>query len=156
MNKNDAYNWANKRIRAQVERAVEDTPVFANTAAILKEYFPNMFWVGFYFTRPDHLVLGPFQGPPACVKLSYDKGVCAAAVRERRTILVPNVHEFPGHVACDSRSQSEVVVPIKGADDEIAAVLDVDGAELNAFDETDVTGLEAVASQLSTLIKKNT
>ena len=156
MNKNDSYNWANKRIRAQVERVVEDTAAFANTAAILKEYFSYMFWLGFYFTRPEHLVLGPFQGPPACVKLSYDKGVCAAAVRERQTILVPNVHDFPGHVACDSRSQSEIVVPIFGDDDTVVAVLDVDGAELEAFDQIDVEGLEAVAVQLSALFKKKT
>jgi len=147
MNKEQSYKWAAKKVRAQVLRNIDRTATLANTAAILKEYFPSMFWVGFYQAKTDHLLLGPFQGPPACVKLSYDKGVCAAAWRKKQTILVADVEKFPGHVACDSRSKSEIVVPII-KNENVVAVLDIDSAELNGFDETDKDGLEEIAKLL--------
>lgn len=148
MNKTESYNWAAKRVRAQVLRHVDITATLANTAAILKEYFPNFFWVGFYLKHPDSLLLGPFQGPPACVRLALDKGVCAAAARELKTVLVPNVHKFPGHVACDARSNSEIVVPVFDERDNLRAVLDVDSEHLADFDENDATGLEEIARLL--------
>ena len=151
MEKQEAYKWAARRVRAQVKRSIDVNATFANTAAILKEYFPDFFWVGFYYFKTDHLLLGPFQGPPACVKLSLDKGVCAACAKERKSILVPNVHEFPGHVACDSRSNSEIVVPIFAKDGSLRAVLDVDSEQVNGFDEVDVKGLEAIAELLKEL-----
>ncbi len=148
MNKSESYKWAAKRVRAQVLRHIDVTATLANTSAILKEYFPNFFWVGFYILHPDHLLLGPFQGPPACVKLKLDKGVCAAAVQRQKAVLVENVHEFPGHVACDSRSNSEVVVPVYDAHGKIRAVLDVDSETLNDFDQHDADGLTAIADLL--------
>lgn len=151
MQKEEAYNWAAKRVRAQVLRHVDVTATLANTAAILKEYLPHFFWVGFYFPQKDHLLLGPFQGPPACVKLAMDRGVCATSAREKRVVLVPNVHEFPGHVACDERSNSEIVVPVFDRQGELRAVLDVDSARLNDFDQVDVQGLEKIAGLLQQL-----
>ncbi len=148
MKKQESYQWAAKRIRAQVLRRVDLIATLANTSAILKEYFPDFFWVGFYFVRPDHLLLGPFQGPPACVKLRLDRGVCASAAARRETLLVPDVHAFPGHVACDERAQSEIVVPLHDRTGALRAVLDVDSAALNDFDETDTAGLEKIAQLL--------
>ena len=148
MIKTEAYKWAAKRIRAQVLRHVDIVATLSNTSAILKEYFPNFFWVGFYFVKEDHLLLGPFQGPPACVKLQMGQGVCATCIAKKQTILVPSVHEFPGHVACDERSNSEIVVPIYDRTGALRAVLDVDSERLNDFDEADVEGLEKVAELL--------
>ena len=145
MDKVQAYAWASKCVRAQVLRNVNTIATLANSAAILKEYFPHFFWVGFYLLKTDHLVLGPFQGPPACIKLTLDKGVCAAAVRERKTILIADVHDFPGHVACDSRSKSEIVVPVYNSNNELWAVLDVDSEQLNDFDDSAKTGLFEIA-----------
>ncbi len=149
MDKQEACKWAAKRIRAQVLRKIDTYAALANTAAILQEYRPDFFWVGFYFVRPDHLLLGPFQGPPACVKLSLDKGVCAACVTEKKTIIVPDVHQFPGHVACDERSKSEIVVPVFDSAQQLRAVLDVDSDKLNAFDQSDAAGLQEIAALLA-------
>ncbi len=148
MEKNQAYTWAAKRVRAQVERQVDPIATLANTAAILKEYLPGFFWVGFYFVREEHLLLGPFQGPPACVKLARDHGVCAAAVSRGETLVVPDVHQFPGHVACDARSNSEIVVPLRDRSGALRAVLDVDSEILDAFDAVDQAGLEQIATLL--------
>lgn len=148
MKKTESYKWAAKRVRAQVQRQVDVIATLSNTTAILKEYFPNFFWIGFYFLRDDHLVLGPFQGPPACVKLTLDKGVCAACAKQRETLIVPNVHEFPGHVACDSRSNSEIVVPVFDDAGALRAVLDVDSKALDDFTKDDARGLQKVAELL--------
>lgn len=148
MTKSESYKWAAKRIRAQVTRHVDVTATLANSAAILKEYFPNYFWVGFYFLRDDHLLLGPFQGAAACVTLKLDRGVCAASVRQKSTIIVPDVHEFVGHVACDPRSKSEIVVPLLDTSGILRAVLDVDSANQNDFDADDAAGLEKIAELL--------
>jgi L-methionine (R)-S-oxide reductase len=151
MDKIESYKWAAKRVRAQVKRSIDITATLANTSAILKEYFSDFFWVGFYHFKGDHLLMGPFQGPPACVRLLLDKGVCAACANEKKSIIVPNVEEFPGHVACDSRSKSEIVVPVFDQNGELRAVLDVDSEQLNAFDEADIEGLEAIAELLKEL-----
>ena len=148
MDKAEAYKWAAKRVRAQVLRSIDITATLANTSAILKEHFSDFFWAGFYFFKGDYLLLGPFQGPPACVKLSLDKGVCATSANEKKTIIVPNVHEFPGHVACDSRSNSEIVVPVFDKSGEFKAIMDVDSEKVNDFDETDAEGLERIAEML--------
>ncbi len=148
MNKTEAYKWAAKRVRAQVLRSIDPVPTLANTSAILKEYFPNYFWAGFYFSYTGYLLLGPFQGPPACVKLPLDKGVCAACANKKETIIVPNVHEFPGHVACDDRSNSEIVVPVFDQNNNLRAILDIDSAQLDDFDETDAEGLQVIADLL--------
>ncbi len=147
-NKAEAYKWAAKRVRAQTSRQVDRIATLANTAAILKEYLPNFFWVGFYFVLPEQMILGPFQGPPACVGLPYDRGVCAAAVSARRTIRVDHVDEFPGHIACDSRSKAEIVVPVFDAAGMCRAVLDVDSETPAGFDCIDEKGLEHIADLL--------
>ena len=153
MNKSEAYQWAIKRIRAQVLRHIDINATLGNTAAILKHCFPNFLWVGFYLVRSDHLLLGPFQGPPACVKLGLDRGVCAASVLRNETVLVPDVHQFPGHVACDDRANSEIAVPVRTAGGSVVAVLDVDSGQPHDFDDEDVRGLQSIAFMLKDLFR---
>jgi L-methionine (R)-S-oxide reductase len=117
----------------------------ANAAAAIYHSLPSLNWAGFYFLRDDALVLGPFQGRPACVRIKIGAGVCGTAVRERRSVLVPDVEEFPGHIACDSASRSELVVPLI-RDGEIFGVLDLDSPDLARFDAEDQTGCEALAA----------
>ena len=116
----------------------------ANTAALLFGALPEVNWAGFYFLRGGELVVGPFQGKPACVRIALGRGVCGTAAVERRTVLVPDVHAFPGHIACDTASRSEIVVPlIRGG--ELLGVLDVDSPLPGRFDAADARGLEEVA-----------
>src|SRR5688572_7253453 len=117
----------------------------ANAAAVIRECVTAASWVGFYRTIGDELVLGPFQGKVACVRIALGRGVCGTAAAERRTVLVPDVEAFPGHIACDAGSRSEIVVPIVREDGHVVAVLDLDSYRLAAFDEVDAAGLEAVA-----------
>jgi len=131
---------------------VEDLPLFsnlANVSALLKLCLPRTNWVGFYLWEEakQRLVLGPFQGMPACTHIGLGKGVCGAAVSRKRTQLVPDVHLFPGHIACDSSSLSEIVVPILRAG-EVLGVLDVDSAEKSRFDGTDQSFLEEAVSAM--------
>jgi L-methionine (R)-S-oxide reductase len=121
----------------------------ANLAAGLKEAF-HFFWVGFYLVKDGQLVLGPFQGPVACTRIHFDRGVCGHAYRTAATVIVPDVEAFPGHIACSSLSRSEIVVPIFDRGGQVAAVLDVDSTELNDFDPTDGHYLE----QLTALVTK--
>jgi len=114
----------------------------ANITAALKQAF-GFFWVGFYLVKGNELVLGPFQGPVACTRISYGKGVCGTAWKDRRTIIVPDVEQFPGHIACNSESKSEIVVPFF-ENGEIIGVLDIDSDRLNAFDEIDAAYLEKI------------
>lgn len=113
----------------------------ANIAAVLKEAF-GFFWVGFYIKKENQLVLGPFQGPIACTRINFDKGVCGYCYRTKETVIVPNVDEFPGHIACSSASKSEIVVPVFDHTGEVVMVLDVDSDELDDFSEDDKEGLE--------------
>ena len=122
----------------------------ANVAAGLKQYF-GFFWVGFYLVENTELVLGPFQGPVACTRITYGRGVCGSAWKQNKSLLVSNVEEFPGHIACSSLSQSEVVIPIR-KNDLIIGVLDVDSDTLNDFDEVDVLYLEKLCDWLSTVL----
>jgi GAF domain-containing protein len=115
----------------------------ANTAALLHEHLPQINWVGFYFLRGDTLVVGPFQGRPACVRIPLGKGACGTAAARRETIVVPDVHEFPGHIACDQASNSEIVVPIV-AQGRLIGVLDLDSPVRGRFDDADRAGLEQV------------
>ena len=119
----------------------------ANASAALWEALPDINWVGFYLLEGDTLVLGPFQGRPACIEIAPGRGVCGAAVAAGQTQLVPDVHAFPGHIACDAASRSEVVVPLR-ARGEIVAVLDVDSPLPGRFTEADRAGLEQVAAAL--------
>ncbi len=119
----------------------------ANTCSVLKEAF-GFFWVGFYLKKNDELVLGPFQGSPACTRIAFGRGVCGSSWKEGKTLIVPNVDEFHGHIACSSLSKSEIVIPII-KDDEVVAVLDVDSDKLDDFDEVDRLYLEAICDKLS-------
>ena len=121
----------------------------ANITAAVREAVPIASWVGFYMRRGDELVLGPFQGKVACVRIALGRGVCGTAAVERRTIVVPDVNAFPGHIACDAGSKSEIVVPI--IRDGVVAVLDLDSYELAAFDDVDAEGLGRVAQLAATL-----
>jgi GAF domain-containing protein len=123
----------------------------ANIAAVLKEAF-GFFWVGFYLAKGGELVLGPFQGPLACTRIKFTDGVCGHSFSTRRSVVVPNVDEFPGHIACSSASKSEVVVPIFDRAGEPVGVLDVDSDKLNDFSETDARGLEAVAAIVTKIL----
>jgi GAF domain-containing protein len=117
----------------------------ANTAAAIYHTLPRLNWAGFYFLRDDTLVLGPFQGRPACVRIALGIGVCGAAARDRRSILVPDVEAFPGHIACDTASRSELVVPLIH-DGTVLGVLDLDSPDLARFDAEDQVGCEALAA----------
>ncbi|MFV0539157.1 MAG: GAF domain-containing protein [Dysgonomonas sp.] len=119
---------------------------FANVSAALKQIF-GFFWVGFYIVKREELVLGPFQGTIACTRIKYGKGVCGTAWKEKRTVIVEDVNQFPGHIACDAASQSEIVVPLF-IRDEVIAVLDVDSEHLNHFDETDARYLQQIVKLL--------
>lgn len=117
----------------------------ANISALIWEGLPDLNWAGFYFMKGGELVLGPFQGKPACVRIAVGKGVCGTAVQRRAPIVVENVHEFPGHIACDSASNSEVVVPLirKG---KVVGVIDLDSPKLNRFDASDAAFCESIAT----------
>lgn len=118
----------------------------ANVSALLHHEF-NFWWTGFYRVVGGELLLGPYQGPLACVHIAYGRGVCGTAWKERRTVVVPDVEQFPGHIACSSESRSEIVVPVF-QNDEVIAVLDIDSRDLNTFDATDACYLERVAALL--------
>jgi GAF domain-containing protein len=115
----------------------------ANFASLIFHSLPDLNWAGFYFLKDDELVLGPFQGRPACVRIAMGKGVCGTAASTRTTTIVPNVHEFPGHIACDSASNSEIVVPLT-KDDRLIGVLDLDSPMFRRFDDEDAAGLETL------------
>jgi GAF domain-containing protein len=122
----------------------------ANASAAIAACVPAASWVGFYVRRGDELVLGPFQGKVACVRIALGRGVCGTAAAERRTVIVADVEQFPGHIACDSGSRSEIVVPIVRGE-RVVAVLDLDSYDLAAFDDTDAAGLGEVAAVLGGL-----
>ena len=126
--------------------------LLSNTSALLKQSMEDLNWAGYYIMKDGKLILGPFQGLVACEKIEVGKGVCGTSVKERKTILVKNVHEFPGHIACDSASTSEIVVPII-IDDEVWGVLDIDSPSLNRFDETDQKYLEQAVEIITNAIK---
>lgn len=116
----------------------------ANVAALLWQALPDLNWAGFYFLKGDTLVLGPFQGKPACVRIAAGKGVCGAAAAAAKTMIVPDVHAFEGHIACDGASNSELVVPLI-KDGAVIGVIDLDSPILDRFDATDAAGIEAIA-----------
>lgn len=142
-----AAQWAAllPQLEALVAGESDPTANLANLAAGLRQAF-GFFWVGFYLARADGtLVLGPFQGPVACTRIPPGRGVCGAAAAQQRTLVVPDVEQFPGHIACSSASKSEVVVPLLAPDGRVLGVLDVDSDRLDDFAPADVAGLEAVA-----------
>lgn len=141
-NKTEQYSSLIPQISALLSGESDQIANMANVSAALKEQF-NFFWVGFYMVKNNELVLGPFQGPVACTRIQKGKGVCGSSWDQSRTLIVPDVDAFPGHIACSSASRSEIVIPItrKGS---VIGVLDVDSAELNSFDETDALYLSQI------------
>ena len=129
------------QLRSLLEAERDPVANMANMAALLYQSLPEINWAGFYILKNNHLVLGPFQGKPACVRIPLGKGVCGTAAARQETLLVPNVHEFTGHIACDGASNSEIVVPIVH-NGQIWGVLDIDSPVLNRFAEADRQGLE--------------
>ena len=129
-------------------------PLLSNTSALIYENLPDLNWAGFYLMREGRLVLGPFQGKVACIHIEVGKGVCGTAVKENVTQLVPDVHVFPGHIACDSASNSEIVIPIH-CGSEVIGVLDIDSPLFSRFSEEDRRGLEDLVSCLEKVISWN-
>jgi L-methionine (R)-S-oxide reductase len=142
-----AYRELNAQLTALFADERDGLANSANLTALLYELLPELNWVGFYFLRRDELVLGPFQGRVACVRIALGRGVCGSAALERRTILVPDVHAFPGHIACDARSRSEIVVPLLDGN-QLLGVLDLDSPLHGRFDEDDARGLETAVQLL--------
>ena len=138
--KAERYEELMPQVRALIGKERDEVANMANLSAALRQTF-GFFWVGFYRVIHDELVLGPFQGPIACTRIRYGKGVCGTAWKERRTLIVPDVNQFPGHIACNSASQSEIVIPIE-KEGEIIGVLDIDSDRLADFDETDAHYLQ--------------
>lgn len=146
--KRESYRLIQAQLKALLENESHVIPNLGNASALLNMTLPDINWVGFYLMKKGELLLGPFQGKPACIHIPVGKGVCGAAVSQGKTQVVPDVHAFPGHIACDSESNSEIVVPIF-VDDEIIGVLDIDSPLYNRFDELDRDGLEEVARILA-------
>lgn len=143
--KKEMYATLLPQIKALVEGESNRVANLANVAAALKQTF-GFFWVGFYLVDNGELVLGPFQGPIACTRIRYGRGVCGTAWKEGRTLVVPDVDKFPGHIACSSASRSEIVVPIYNKEKEVVGVLDIDSDRLAEFDETDREWLERIVA----------
>jgi GAF domain-containing protein len=142
-------------VRAEIAAVLEGEPNriarMVTVVALLATTFGTYFWTGFYLVDPhrsDELVVGPYQGTLGCLRIAFGRGVCGAAAQSRRTQIVADVHAFPGHIACDSRSNSEIVVPVFDPDGALIGVLDVDSTAYGAFDEVDAAGLEAILGQV--------
>lgn len=140
--KEQKYEELVAQAKALSEAETDEIALMANVAAIIHETF-HFWWTGFYRVVGDELVLGPFQGPLACTRIKFGRGVCGTAWKEKRSVIVPDVEEFPGHIACSSASKSEIVVPIF-CNDEVVAVLDIDSEKLATFDDTDKKYLEKI------------
>ena len=154
MDKSEAYRQLTEEIVSVVAGETSDTARYASAACLLTLAFrPRFFWTGFYLVdplKPDELVVGPYQGTLGCLRIPFGNGVCGHVAATLAPVIVPDVHEFPGHIACDSASNSEIVVPVFTADGTLAAVLDVDSAEYDAFDEIDQAGLVEICRILLT------
>lgn len=145
--RDEKYQLVKKQLTALIEDESNMIANLSNTAALLNQFLDRINWVGFYLVEGNELVLGPFQGLPACVRIPFGKGVCGTAVKERKTLRVEDVNQFPGHIACDSASQSEIVVPII-KNNEVIGVLDIDSPEINRFDEVDEIHLKEFVEAL--------
>jgi len=146
----DRYDAVLRDLAALLAGLDDPIAAMASAACLLKEALPQASWVGFYrVVAPGLLRVGPYQGPVGCLEIEFARGICGAAARERRSQLVPDVHLFPGHIACDAEARSEVVVPVFDSGGELAAVLDLDSRAAAAFDEGDRLGLERVAAALA-------
>lgn len=149
--KADRYAEVETEILAVLDGEPDRVARMATVASMLNDAFPAFFWTGFYVVDPikgNELVVGPYQGTLGCLRIPFGKGVCGAAAAEGRTQVVPDVHAFPGHIACDSRSASEIVVPVFDADGRLIAVFDVDATEMGAFDDVDAQALERLLGKV--------
>lgn len=157
MSKTENYQLLVEQIQSLIEGESDAVAVMANVAAAIHEAM-GFWWTGFYRVMPkagsddNELVLGPFQGPVACMHIPFGRGVCSTAWERRQTIVVPDVELFPGHIACSSLSRSEIVVPVIAASGEVVAVLDIDSRELSTFDDTDSQYLETICSYIAPLL----
>jgi len=154
MDKKEKYEELLPQVKAMIDGETNPVSVMANVAAALHEAF-NWWWTGFYTVNDDQLELGPFQGPVACYRIKRGRGVCGTAWERNETVIVPDVEQFPGHIACSSLSRSEIVVPMHDSKGNVIAVLDIDSKELNTFDEIDLVYLEKLAISLSKTIGKD-
>lgn len=145
------YRTLNQQAQALLEGEPDLIATLANLSALLNQELTDINWVGFYLLQGETLVLGPFQGKPACVRIPVGRGVCGTAVAEGRTQLVDDVHQFAGHIACDGASNSEIVIPLRRAG-EIIGVLDIDSPIFNRFDEQDLIGLEETVQILESML----
>ena len=145
--KSERYEGLYRQIEAVLESEDDVIANMANISAMVNGTF-GFWWTGFYRVCEDQLVLGPFQGPMACTRIAFGKGVCGTAWKQRQTVIVPDVDAFPGHIACSSASRSEIVVPVFDSYGTVTAVLDIDSSELDTFDETDGFWLEKIVSLL--------
>jgi L-methionine (R)-S-oxide reductase len=149
------YSEITPQIEALVSGEPDLTANLANVAAVLKEAL-GFFWVGFYIKKDDQLVLGPFQGPVACTRIDFGKGVCGHAYSTAETVIVPNVDEFPGHIACSSDAKSEIVLPIFDVKGKVFGVLDVDSDRLSDFSNVDRDGLTRIVNVIERVIRSHT
>jgi GAF domain-containing protein len=148
MNKDEKYQLLTEQIESLIAGENDTVAVMANVCAAIQQEM-GFFWTGFYRVVNDELLLGPFQGPVACMHIPFGRGVCGSAWKQRQTIVVPDVEQFPGHIACSSLSRSEIVVPLFTEIGEVSAVLDIDSKELNTFDDTDRQYLENICKIIS-------
>ena len=148
MDKNETYRLLAQQVESLIEGEDNTAGQLANAAALLHETM-GWWWTGFYLVKDDELQLGPFQGPVACYRIKRGRGVCGTAWQQDRTIVVPDVEQFPGHIACSSLSRSEIVVPLHDSDHNIIGVLDIDSKDLNTFDDIDAHWLEQIAEILT-------
>jgi len=147
--KEETYRQVTDQIRATLEGERDLIASMATIACLLHHRFDYFFWTGFYrVVAPRELLIGPYQGTLGCLHISFDRGVCGAAARQEETIIVPDVHQFAGHIACENNSKSEIVVPVFNERDELIAVLDVDSDQYDAFDEVDKRHLEEIVTFL--------
>lgn len=149
--KAERYAQLETDILAVLEGEPDRVARMATVACMLAQAFEDFFWTGFYVVDPargDELVVGPYQGSLGCLRIAFGRGVCGTAAAERRTQVVPDVHAFPGHIACDSRSNSEIVVPVFGSDGDLIAVLDIDSERYGAFDDADAEALERLVRRV--------
>ena len=149
MRKDEKYQLLTEQIESLIAGENDTVAVMANVCAAIQQEM-GFFWTGFYRVVNDELLLGPFQGPVACMHIPFGRGVCGSAWKQRQTIVVPDVQQFPGHIACSSLSRSEIVVPLFTEIGEVSAVLDIDSKELNTFDDTDRQYLENICKIMMT------
>ena len=151
MTKAEIYTQTAREIEAVLEGETNNVARMATVSCLLSEAFDSYFWTGFYVVDPnktDELVVGPYQGTLGCLRIPFSRGVCGAAAKTGEVQIVEDVHAFPGHIACDARSQSEIVVPVYGPDGNLFAVFDVDSTEVGSFDAIDAAGLAPILSGL--------